>query len=140
MKDITSGRIADLRDIIVMPIAVNADLFTAINQKVKRGTSCSLVLVFIFSPGLGACSFTRLNFSESCCSTHHSRVPPVFRIPKDKRSDQLHGQSVSSRDFADTTLVEGSQSIPASREVKDNSSLLRGRSAAEWVREPIVMS
>src|SRR5450631_1575527 len=32
MKKITSGRIADLRDIIVMPIAVNADLLTGINQ------------------------------------------------------------------------------------------------------------
>jgi hypothetical protein len=72
VKYIPRGRFADLDDVVVVPIAVDAHVVRPVGEKIDCCASSPFILVFIFASGLGTCPFPWLDLTEPWPSTHHA--------------------------------------------------------------------
>src|ERR1017187_8367658 len=73
-KFVTSGRLADLNDVVVMPVAVGTNVLGTVGEKLQRRASCAFVLVLVLASGLGTDPFSRLDLAQPWPSTHHARL------------------------------------------------------------------
>src|SRR5205809_773864 len=71
MKYVTRRRLPGLNYIVIMPVAIDADMLSIVGEEIQSRTGRAFILIFVFPAGLGAGAFARFNMAESRRSTRH---------------------------------------------------------------------
>jgi hypothetical protein len=69
MKYVTRRRLPGLNYIVIMPVAINADMLSIVGEEIQSRTGRAFILIFVFPAGLGPGAFARFNMAESRRST-----------------------------------------------------------------------
>jgi hypothetical protein len=71
MENVTGRGATFFGNIIIVPIAIDTDVFRTVREKIQRRAGGTLVLVFVFAPGLRAGAFTWFDLTKPSTSAHH---------------------------------------------------------------------